>query len=82
MGHIIWHLHNFKPDPVKREVAPTTMTFTDAQTHCETLGKKLPVPSSADRIDEFKNEIFRTEIDFDTLIDISGKKLYNFSSIL
>ena len=50
------------------------MTFADAQTYCESLGKKLPVPSSADRIEEFKNEIFRTGIDFYTAIDICGPK--------
>ena len=46
-----------------REVAPNTMTFADAKLYCENLGKQLPVPSSADRIEEFKNEIFRVGID-------------------
>jgi len=59
---------------VKREVAPNTMTFADAQSYCENLGKKLPIPSSVDRIDEFKNVIFRAGIDFHTVIDISGPK--------
>ena len=54
---------HLKSDPMKREVASNTMTFAEAKSYCENLGKKLPIPSSADRIEEFKNAIFRAGIE-------------------
>ena len=49
---------------MKREVASNTMNFADAKSYCDTLGKKLPIPSSIESLDEFKNKVFRAGIYF------------------
>ena len=46
-------------EPEKRHVAPNKMNFEDAKSYCENSGRKLPIPSSAERHTEFKTEIFR-----------------------
>ena len=45
-------------------MASNTMNFADAKSYCDTLGKNLPIPSSIERLDEFKNKVFRAGIYF------------------
>ena len=45
---------------MNRHLATNTMNFEAAKAYCDGLGKKLPIPSSMESLEQFKTEIFRS----------------------